>query len=193
MSMTQASQRWADERWTAAIDADVSFALEQVGAQRRKFRTGNASAWLTVQYDNAREAAERGDLYGTRDAFAGIVHSLELLPAPARLVDIVERTYSALRRAAAFTNDQAFGEGWGLFDVDGRIQLQRIDSPDDGEDVAAPKFESDADAIIFVAARAAKGLRYHREALELVGALSDNLDPNAEPDGSLEPQRTVRP
>jgi hypothetical protein len=76
---------------------------------------------------------------------------------------------------------QASTEGWDLWDVDGRIQLQRIDNPgsDPTLDFTEPKFDSDADAIIHVAMYAVLGSAYHREALELIGALSENLEPKA--------------
>jgi hypothetical protein len=76
---------------------------------------------------------------------------------------------------------RASSEGWDLWDVDGRIQLQRIDDPgsDPTLDFTEPKFDSDADAIIHVAMHAALGSEYHREALELIGALSENLEPKA--------------
>lgn len=70
----------------------------------------------------------------------------------------------------SFDNTQAMKEGWDLFDVDGRIQLQRIDQPDDGDE--KPKFPSDADAIIFVALQAQTSA-YHYGALDLVGTLSE--------------------
>jgi hypothetical protein len=80
---------------------------------------------------------------------------------------------------------QACTEGWDLWDVDGRIQLQRIDDPGSDPELGftEPKFDSDADAIIHVAMHAALGSEYHREALELIGALSENLEPQpAAPD-----------
>jgi hypothetical protein len=70
-----------------------------------------------------------------------------------------------------FDNIQALREGWDLFDVEGRLQLQRIDAPSDHEflDYEKPKFASDADAIIFVALQARAGSVYHRRALEHIG------------------------
>lgn len=58
---------------------------------------------------------------------------------------------------------QAILEGWNLFDVEGRWQLQRDDE--------AKKFESDAEAIIFVAGKANEGSDYHMRAIELIGTL----------------------
>lgn len=78
-----------------------------------------------------------------------------------------------------FDNTQALNEGWDLFEVDGRIQLQRIDCPADNQDVldyTEPKFDSDADAIIAVALLANAGSPYHRQALELIGQLECALD-----------------
>lgn len=77
-----------------------------------------------------------------------------------------------------FDPSQALREGWDLFDVEGRFQLQRIDRPADHEEVpeidyATPKFASDADAIIHVALQAAAGSAYHKEALHLIGTLTD--------------------
>jgi hypothetical protein len=74
-----------------------------------------------------------------------------------------------------FNNDLALIEGWDLFDVDGRLQLQRIDDPAGHEalDYTMPKFASDAEAIIHVAMRATQGSMYHRNALELIGTLAE--------------------
>lgn len=75
-----------------------------------------------------------------------------------------------------FDNAQALSEGWDLFDVDGRLQLQRIDCPSDqGEllDYSEPKFTSDAHAIVEVATAARKGSKYHWEALHLIGTLAE--------------------
>ena len=78
-----------------------------------------------------------------------------------------------------FDNTQALSEGWDLFDVDGRIQLQRIDFPPDHGDLldyAEPKFQSDAHAIVQVATWArVNGSKYHWDALHLIGALAENL------------------
>ena len=71
-----------------------------------------------------------------------------------------------------FKNEKAVREGWDLFDVDGRLQLQRIDSPTAHEihlDYDVAKFQSDADAIIHVALEAQRGSEYHRSALNLIG------------------------
>ena len=67
-----------------------------------------------------------------------------------------------------FDNRQAHAEGWGIFDLCevGRpdpYQLPRID--------ADARFASDDDAWQHVAARAAEGSAYHRDALAF---LSDN-------------------
>lgn len=71
-----------------------------------------------------------------------------------------------------FDNDQALREGWDLFEVDGRWQLQRIDDPAaNGLGYDMPKFASDAHAIIFVAERAASGSEYHMTALHEIGCL----------------------
>ena len=77
-----------------------------------------------------------------------------------------------------FDNTQALAEGWDLFDVDGRIQLQRIDLPSDHEclDYDEPKFQSDAHAIVEVATRARTGSEYHWRALHLIGGLAENLE-----------------
>ena len=75
-----------------------------------------------------------------------------------------------------FNNTQALSEGWDLFDVDGRIQLQRIDCPSDHDlGYSEPKFQSDANAIIEVAMKARAGSKYHWDALHLVGSLAENL------------------
>jgi hypothetical protein len=75
-------------------------------------------------------------------------------------------------------NTRALNEGWDLFDVDGRIQLQRIDNPDEHMgllDYTEPKFESDTHALIHVALLAHDGSKYHWDALDLVGKLEENL------------------
>jgi hypothetical protein len=74
-----------------------------------------------------------------------------------------------------FDTKIAQNEGWDLFDVDGRLQLQKIDDPTNCEwlDYNDPKFKSDADAIIFVAMKANEGSAYHREAIELIGSLAE--------------------
>ena len=73
-----------------------------------------------------------------------------------------------------FDNTQALAEGWDLFDVDGRLQLQRIDDPTvNGLPYDEPKFPSDAEAILYVAAQANLGSAYHREAIEWIGALAE--------------------
>jgi hypothetical protein len=78
---------------------------------------------------------------------------------------------------ADFDNTQALQEGWDLFDVDGRLQLQRIDCPGDhrhvGVDYDYPKWHSDADAIVFVARRAYDGSDYHYDAISRIGTLSE--------------------
>ena len=69
---------------------------------------------------------------------------------------------------------KAWVEGWDLFEVDGRLQLQRIDAPDLGDlGYGVPKFASDADALIFVALQAHAGSAYHRDAIERIGTLAD--------------------
>lgn len=72
-----------------------------------------------------------------------------------------------------FDNAQALDEGWDLFDVDGRFQLQRIDDPAGHEclDYDEPKFQSDAHAIVEVATKARAGSAYHWKALALIGTL----------------------
>lgn len=74
-----------------------------------------------------------------------------------------------------FNNTRALSEGWDLFDVEGRIQLQRIDDPANDESLgcAAPKFASDADALIHVALQANAGSAYHRDAIERIGTSVD--------------------
>jgi len=69
-------------------------------------------------------------------------------------------------------NTQAHTEGWDLFDVDGRWQLQRIAFPADWDlDYTEQKFPTDADALIFVANLAAQGSAFHRFAIVEIGLL----------------------
>lgn len=73
-----------------------------------------------------------------------------------------------------FDNAAALMEGWDLFDVEGRWQLQRIDDPAADATFLGydkPKFKSDAKAIMFVARLARAGSVYHMFALELIGTL----------------------
>lgn len=69
----------------------------------------------------------------------------------------------------SFDDAIARAEGWGLFETEGRLQLQRNDEPESGQD--APKFASDADAIVHVVMQAQAGSTYHSKALSLLGAL----------------------
>lgn len=70
-----------------------------------------------------------------------------------------------------FDQTQATAEGWGLFAVDGRLMLQRIDCPEDeAGNFMEPPFESDTDALIAVALKAHAGSTYHIHALDLIGA-----------------------
>jgi hypothetical protein len=76
-----------------------------------------------------------------------------------------------------FDNTKALSEGWDLFDVEGRLHLQRVDLPDTVPELGylEPKFESDAEAIIFVSKAADAGSQYHMDALHLIGALAENI------------------
>ena len=58
----------------------------------------------------------------------------------------------------------ALQEGWGLFDVNGTLDLQRLDEPEDG---GKPVFDSDADAIRYVVNRALEGSAFHLLAIYL--------------------------
>jgi hypothetical protein len=78
-----------------------------------------------------------------------------------------------------FDNTCALLEGWDLFDVGGRIQLQRIDCPTEHAPAlpyTEPRFKSDAHAVIHVARLAGMGSIYHTLALEMIGALAENLE-----------------
>lgn len=75
-----------------------------------------------------------------------------------------------------FDNTIALQEGWDLFDVDGRWQLQRIDDPAGNFDLlgySEPKFGNDAAAIIHVANRAGEGSGYHYDAICRLGTLTE--------------------
>ena len=77
-----------------------------------------------------------------------------------------------------FDNSIALAEGWDLFDVEGRLHLQRIDFPADHVgilDYTEPKFASDAEAVIHVALKASQGSSYHMGAIALIGQLQDVL------------------
>ncbi len=63
---------------------------------------------------------------------------------------------------SAFDQEFALAEGWGMWSVDGRYALCRYDE--------AGIFESDGDAILFVAARAADS-PLHKTAIMMIGSL----------------------
>ena len=56
-------------------------------------------------------------------------------------------------------NTQAFAEGWGLFDLDDTLSIEKLDESD--------RFKSDDDARNYVLWQALHGSRYHLEAMEL--------------------------
>lgn len=75
-----------------------------------------------------------------------------------------------------FDNTQALSEGWDLFDVDGRLALQRIDDPAADPEFfgySEPKFASDTAAILYVAGYAIAGSAYHLQAIDLINTLSE--------------------
>lgn len=82
---------------------------------------------------------------------------------------MLERAVDQLRSVIGEIEDQPFveqsvSEGWDVFNVDGRMMLQRCDE--------AEIFETDLDALLFVAEQALKGSVYHRNALEKIGRLA---------------------
>lgn len=81
--------------------------------------------------------------------------------------------FPSLRQWKLAGNDQAFAEGWGLFEVDGRYQLQRLDNPADLPELGYedPKFNSDMDALAHVVQQAVAGSVYHAEAMYSIGGL----------------------
>ena len=69
-----------------------------------------------------------------------------------------------------FDNTQAFREGWGLFMCDdGLLRVQRLDDPQSVHIEDAPVFDSDDDAMIWVAEQGRAGSRYHARACALHG------------------------
>ena len=60
-------------------------------------------------------------------------------------------------------NTQALKEGWGLFQSDGKLEIQRLDDPEGCE----PKFDGDDAALAFVREKA-KTSEYHGRALALL-------------------------
>lgn len=58
-------------------------------------------------------------------------------------------------------------EGWGIFDNEGRLEIQKLDDTPEGEDCT--EWESDEQAICYVQRLADAGSVYHRIALEIVG------------------------
>lgn len=68
-----------------------------------------------------------------------------------------------------FDNTIARQEGWDLFDVDGRTELQRIDDPASDElHYDEPLFDSDESAFAFVTKLAGIGSYYHQQALTYI-------------------------
>lgn len=62
-------------------------------------------------------------------------------------------------------------EGWDLFDVDGCLELQRVDDPTSAElHYDEPLFDSDEAALAFVTKLAGIGSYYHQQALTYIGA-----------------------
>lgn len=58
-----------------------------------------------------------------------------------------------------FDEAQAVQEGWAIFDVEGRLEIQRIDE--------LAIFADDEGAVSFVEAQAEAGSEYHAEALRI--------------------------
>lgn len=54
-------------------------------------------------------------------------------------------------------------EGWDIFDCGPRLEIERIDSPEDG----GPLFEGDDEAIEHVRKKAAEGSDLHRRAIAI--------------------------
>lgn len=84
--------------------------------------------------------------------------------ARVRLAKKIHEFLAQPEPAFDWDNSQAFSEGWGVFTVDGRFQIQRSDE--------RGYFTTDAMAIIHVALRAHDGSSYHLQALEMFGALA---------------------
>jgi hypothetical protein len=71
---------------------------------------------------------------------------------------------------SAFDNTQAFREGWGLFMCDDHLlRVQRLDDPQSANLEHAPAFDSDDEAIIWVAEQGRAGSHYHARACALHG------------------------
>lgn len=64
-----------------------------------------------------------------------------------------------------FLNTQAESEGWDLFEVDGRYQLQKYDDDQ--------VFDTDLAALLHVARHALNGSQYHLDTLALIGRLCE--------------------
>ena len=99
-----------------------------------------------------------------RSAAKSLVESAtEMREKAAKLIDRA----TLIETAAPFlgypqTNGWAFKEGWGIFDADGELQLQRIDDPED----TAVHFASDAEAMHFVVKQATAGSPMHKAVLD---------------------------
>jgi hypothetical protein len=77
-----------------------------------------------------------------------------------------------------FDNTQAFREGWGLFMCDdGLLRVQRLDDPQSASHEDATAFESDDDAIIWVAEQGRVGSHYHARACALHGTTGGGVTP----------------
>lgn len=73
-----------------------------------------------------------------------------------------------------FDNAQAVREGWGLFNANGVLEIQRIDEPDLPDPPAEgwPSHLTDEHAVLHVTSAAAAGSAYHQQALRLNGESS---------------------
>lgn len=108
-----------------------------------------------------------------------------------------------MKTKTTFYEQQAVREGWSLFNVDGRIQLQRLDAIEISDhEMLLPLLASDADALQLVASKSSAGSQYHRLALTLVGTLADNVAFKKQPpptpwtlvhtpDGAIEARKVI--
>lgn len=117
-----------------------------------------------------RKISSMGDLYRMRisllsqdEMWIDLMHDSKTgVVARIKLQEAFAPTFELPMLSPREDQTQANEEGWGLFSVDGRWQIQCVDE--------AGKFDNDADALVYVARRSAQSM-YHRLAIIAVGQL----------------------
>lgn len=130
-------------------------------------------AILAVDMHNAR-AHHLRSLFAMREDFQA--HGKRgLLEKVRALIDALcqdGQPKAPSQQPAATIDSVCWSEGWMLADVNGVLVIQRIDDPASvpGVDYNEPKFASDTEALLYVAAKASAGSKPHFAAIDKVGA-----------------------